>query len=108
MKIGQGIESLVAASTANVKKTEQDKEAAPASLAQKDARAMPTAGSSVSVSTLARTLEKADVGVNADFNAQKVADIKASIQEGTYTVNPEAIADKLLANAQEMLDVTAK
>jgi negative regulator of flagellin synthesis FlgM len=108
MKIGQGIESLVAASTANVKKTEQDKEAAPASLAQKGARALPTAGASVSVSTLARTLEKGDQGVNADFNAQKVADIKASIQEGTYAVNPEAIADKLLANAQEMLDVTAK
>nr|WP_315429757.1 flagellar biosynthesis anti-sigma factor FlgM [uncultured Albidiferax sp.] len=108
MKIGQGLELPVAVSSANVKKTEQDKEAAAASLAQKGARATPSAGASVSVSTLARTLEQTDRGVGADFDAKKVADIRAAIKGGTYAVNPEAIADKLLANAQEMLDVTEK
>jgi len=31
---------------------------------------------------------------------------RREIEQGTYVVNPEAIADKLLANAKEMLDRT--
>ena len=108
MKIGQGLELPAAVSSATVKKTEQDKEAAPAGLAQKGARANPTAAASVSVSTLARTLEQSGRSVGADFDARKVADIRAAIKGGTYKINPEAIADKLLSNAQEMLDVTDK
>ena len=108
MKIGQGLELPAAVSSATVKKTEQDKEAAPAGLAQKGARATPTAAASVSVSTLARTLEQSGRSVGADFDARKVADIRAAIKGGTYKINPEAIADKLLSNAQEMLDVTDK
>jgi negative regulator of flagellin synthesis FlgM len=106
MKIGQGIDLPAAQNAAGLKKAEQDKEAAPASMAQKGARAAPTAGAQVSVSTLARTLEQNDRAVGADFNSQKVADIKAAIKNGTFKINPEAIADKMLANAQEMLSVT--
>jgi negative regulator of flagellin synthesis FlgM len=36
----------------------------------------------------------------------KVNAVRASIEQGTYVVNPEVIADKLLANAQEMLNRT--
>ena len=65
-------------------------------------------GVSVSVSTLARTLEKPEVSNNAgDIDHAKVQAVKASIQNGTYKVNPEAIADKLLSNAQEMLNGTS-
>ncbi|WP_394790096.1 flagellar biosynthesis anti-sigma factor FlgM [Rhodoferax sp.] len=108
MKIGQGPELPVAVSSASLKKAEQEKDAAPASVAQTAARATPTAGASVSVSNLARTLEQTDKGVGADFDSKKVATIRAAIAGGTYTVNPEAIADKLLSNAQEMLNVTEK
>ena len=65
-----------------------------------------SAGVSVTVSTLAQGLEKASLGQAAEVDAQKVATVKASIQDGTYVVNPEAIADKLLTNAQEMLQRT--
>ena len=42
-------------------------------------------------------------GADAEFDAGKVERISTAISQGQYTVNPEAIADKLLANAQELL-----
>jgi negative regulator of flagellin synthesis FlgM len=105
MKIGQGIDVTAAVNAAVLKKADQDKEAAPASMAQKGARAIPAAGAQVSVSTLARSLEQNDRAVGSDFDSKKVADIKAAIKNGTFKINPEAIADKMLDNAQEMLSV---
>ena len=40
---------------------------------------------------------------SADFDAEKVNRISQSIADGSFTVNPEAIADKLISNAQELL-----
>lgn len=107
MKIGQ-TPDLPAGSPAAPKKAAQDKDIAPASQAQEGARAPASTGASVSVSTLARTLEQADRGTGADFDSVKVDAIKSAIDAGTYKVNPEAIADKLLANASEMLSVSRK
>ncbi|MEO8125109.1 MAG: flagellar biosynthesis anti-sigma factor FlgM [Burkholderiales bacterium] len=39
----------------------------------------------------------------AEFDAGKVERITQSIAEGRFKVNAEAIADKLIANAQELL-----
>jgi negative regulator of flagellin synthesis FlgM len=64
-----------------------------------------SAGVAVTVSTLARTLEQSKSGA-ADIDTKKVEAVRLAIEQGTYTVNPEAIADKLLANAQEMLNRT--
>jgi negative regulator of flagellin synthesis FlgM len=38
-----------------------------------------------------------------EFDAEKVARISKSIDDGSFKVNPEAIADKLISNAQELL-----
>jgi negative regulator of flagellin synthesis FlgM len=38
-----------------------------------------------------------------EFDTEKVAKISQAITDGTFTVNPEVIADKLIANAQELL-----
>jgi negative regulator of flagellin synthesis FlgM len=40
---------------------------------------------------------------DAEMDMDKVKAVAEAIQNGTFKVNPEAIADKLLANAQEML-----
>jgi len=39
----------------------------------------------------------------AEFDAAKVERISQAIADGSYKINPEAIADKLIANAQEVL-----
>jgi negative regulator of flagellin synthesis FlgM len=39
----------------------------------------------------------------ADFDSEKVARIAQAIRDGKFQVNAEAIADKLIANAQELL-----
>jgi negative regulator of flagellin synthesis FlgM len=59
------------------------------------------AGVSVTVSSLARSLETS--GANGSFDADKVAAMKSAIASGTFKVDPEAIADKLLSNAQQVL-----
>ena len=41
------------------------------------------------------------------FDAEKVERIAQAIKDGKFKVNPEAIADKLIANAQELLGKTA-
>jgi negative regulator of flagellin synthesis FlgM len=104
MKIGQTPELPVPGTPAAPKKATQDQPATPAALAKEGVRAATT-GASVSVSPLARTLEQADRGVGGDFDSVKVDAIRSAIKEGTYVVNPEAIADKLLSNASEMLNV---
>ncbi len=63
-------------------------------------------GVAVTVSTLARTLEAASSGETGEVDMGKVNSVKAAIEQGTYVVSPEVIADKLLANAQEMLNRT--
>ncbi|MFO1330403.1 MAG: flagellar biosynthesis anti-sigma factor FlgM [Rubrivivax sp.] len=40
---------------------------------------------------------------DGSFDAAKVERLSKAIKDGTYQVNPEAIADKLIANAQELL-----
>ncbi len=63
--------------------------------------ASPDASAQVALSTTAATLRSG--GASADFDAEKVVRIQQAIADGTFKVNPEAIADKLIANAQEVL-----
>lgn len=45
---------------------------------------------------------------NAEFDAAKVERISQAISDGSFQVNAEAIADKLIANAQELLGKTPR
>jgi negative regulator of flagellin synthesis FlgM len=45
----------------------------------------------------------AAVDPDGTFDAAKVQRIAAAIRDGTYRIDAEAIADKLIANAQELL-----
>ena len=52
--------------------------------------------------TLSSTAKSLGDG-NAEFDAAKVERVSNAIRDGKYQVNAEAIADKLISNAQELL-----
>ncbi|MGZ8259471.1 MAG: flagellar biosynthesis anti-sigma factor FlgM [Caldimonas sp.] len=59
------------------------------------------ASATVALSSTASTL--LSTGGAGEFDADKVARISARIADGSFRINPEAIADKLIANAEELL-----
>ena len=63
-------------------------------------------GVAVVVTNSTRTKDNATA--SSVIDTKKVAAMKAAIQDGSFKVNPEAIADKLLANAQELYQTTQK
>lgn len=71
--------------------------------APKATNATPAIGS-VSISEASRSLQTAATSnVNAPFDAKRVDAIKAAISSGQFKVNPEAIADKVLDSASQLL-----
>ena len=61
------------------------------------------ASAQVELSNTAASLMSGVGGASAEFDAEKVSRIAQAIADGSFKVNPEAIADKLIANAQELL-----
>ena len=60
------------------------------------------AGVPVSFSSSARALDNQN-RANTDFDADRVKAMREAIANGTFRVNAEAVADKLLANTEEFL-----
>lgn len=110
MKIGQTPDNSIQVQLGNAagaQKAGQNANAnASAAASSGAAQSTRSAGVAVTVSTLARGLEKSGRNEGADVDTQKVASVRAAIENGSYVVNPGAIADKLLTNAQEMLKRT--
>lgn len=65
------------------------------------APAAPAATTTVALSSAATELRA--MPSSAEFDAEKVARISTAIAEGRFQVNPGVIADKLIANARELL-----
>jgi negative regulator of flagellin synthesis FlgM len=101
MKIGHPADKLppVPAAGTPAAAAEAGKSAAAAHAGQAASAADPSAR--VELSSTAATLLSS--GSSAEFDADKVARIADAIAGGTFKVNAEAIADKLIANAQELL-----
>lgn len=58
----------------------------------------------VQLSELASRLNQLETQfAQADFDIKKVEEVRAAIAEGRFKVNAEAVADKLLASAAELL-----
>jgi|SRR5215467_6126742 len=80
----------------------------PASVGRKPAS--DTAASSASPEPSAKVELSAAASVIASgladgsFDSQKVERISRAIREGNFTIDAQAIADKLIANASELLD----
>ena len=62
------------------------------------------ASAKIELSSTASTLLSS--GSTAEFDAEKVSRISKAINDGTFKINPGAIADKLIANAHEVLSKT--
>ncbi len=60
-----------------------------------------SAGVAVTVSTMARSLEAPAAGGSPDVDLGKVALVRTAIEQGTFAVNPEAIADAMLSDVKE-------
>ncbi len=103
MKISQPSDNPVAISSQAASLAAKNGPTATALAKSTATKSTQQAGVAVSVSTLARSLEASGVGVSADVDLAKVQSVRTAISEGTYVVNPEVIADKLLSNAEEML-----
>jgi negative regulator of flagellin synthesis FlgM len=98
MKIGQPSEhskAIAQGNTSAAAKTAPETAAA----TRKETK---TPGVDVKVSSLARGLDKA-AAAEPEVDIEKVNTIRQAIADKTYNVNPQAIAEKLLANAREML-----
>lgn len=94
MKIGQ-LDNPAVTTTANERKSGAGAVPAAAAAASSEASAQ--------VALSATAAQLAAKGHDGVFDADKVARLSESIRNGSFTVNPEAIADKLIANAQELL-----
>ena len=99
MKIGQTPDVNAALAPAGAQKQVKNP---PAGAAVAKESAAATSGVPVTVSAFARALDKISQA-NSDFNADKVKAVRSAIDRGTYKVDAEAIADKLLSNAEEVL-----
>jgi len=70
------------------------------------ARGTQPAGTTVNLSTLSsqlHTLESSLAQGTQGFDAKRVESIKDAIRSGSFKVNPEAVADKLIASVREMI-----
>lgn len=96
MKIGQLSDSHIAAGSPVAPKA--------SSFSSAGSESVSTRGVQSSVASVTRSAGRAVGDASGDVDNAKVERMRAAIGNGTFTVNPEAIADKLLSNAQEMLN----
>ena len=101
MKIGQKPELPGALAQTGLSKQTKTPAAAEEE-ATKGASSASAAGVPVTVSMSARTLAQT-ARTAGDFDAGRVKAVRAAIDQGTFTVDAGAIADKMLSNAQEIL-----
>lgn len=67
--------------------------------------AKPAGGETVAIGSVASQLARLESQLSAGFDVDvgKVEAIKDAIREGRMQVNPEVVADKLIASAQDLL-----
>ncbi|HEY2187729.1 MAG TPA: flagellar biosynthesis anti-sigma factor FlgM [Caldimonas sp.] len=99
MKIGHPADKPLPAPAVGAPAAQAD--AAKPAPAQATGAAGVDASATVALSSTASTL--LSTGGASEFDTGKVSGIAGQIADGSFKVNHEAIADKLIANAQELL-----
>ena len=111
MKVDSSPDSYIGSVAGGPQKAAERPSAGAEAAAAAGAAAKPQPGSGVTV-TLSSSASQAISGSggsgNDVFNAEKVEAMKAAIADGSFKVNAEAIADKMLANAAEMLSAGSR
>lgn len=92
MKVGQLDSSVTVAGTASGNKP---------SSAAAAGRGAAEPSAKVAISAAGSMMN--DASVDGSFDSEKVDRIARAIREGRFTINAEAIADKLLVNARELM-----
>ena len=88
----------------------ENKAAATPAVTERKAAATPAAGAvaepsaKVELSTAVSQLASGE----SVFDADKVKRVSDAIRDGKFVIDPEAIADKLISNAQELLGKVQK
>lgn len=72
------------------------------------AQSAPATPSSTTVALSPAVAEAAAPAADGSFDADKVERIASAIAQGRFEINPEAIADKLISNAQELLSKVSR
>ncbi|MFG6487336.1 flagellar biosynthesis anti-sigma factor FlgM [Roseateles sp. BYS78W] len=104
MKIGNSPSPDGSASTAKAEQrpVARKADATSASEVARSTASAPAASAQVAISNAAQ-IAAATGTDDGSFDAAKVDRISKAISEGKFTVNANAIADKLVANAQELV-----
>lgn len=68
-------------------------------------KSAPASSTNVSISDASSKLQalEAEARQSSGFDAARVAAIKQAISEGKFQINPQMIAEKLLATARDLL-----
>ena len=106
MKIGQKPE--LPGALAQAAPAKQQAKAAPQAaggVAASASSAAAAAGVPVTFSSAAKALDQTSRN-QGDFDAGKVKAVRSAIENGTFKVDAEVVADKMLANSQEFLSRT--
>jgi len=104
MKIGNSPDGTASPPKAERPASRKPEAAGTADVVRQTAQAATSAPSAqVAISNTAK-LAASGGADDGSFDAAKVARISKAISEGKFTVNANAIADKLVSNAQELLD----
>ncbi len=110
MKIGQTPEASAVKAPAAAPKGAAAQAAAAANAQAAPAQAQSSGAAqiaSVAVS-VSPTLQKTVRNASGDVDMAKVNAVRQAIKDGTFKINPEAIADRMLENAAEMLQLTRR
>ena len=103
MKISQPTDNSVALSSNAASLTTKSGQTTGVPVKSAPSRPASPSGVAVTVSSLTRSMEASNLTDTPDVDMSKVSAMRDAIAQGGFTVNAEAIADKLLANAEEML-----